>query len=57
MRQNILIALGVVTVLISGLFIGDWLSMSIGMFVHEASILIVILNGMRLVKFKVKSNR
>ncbi|HHT99338.1 MAG TPA: heavy metal translocating P-type ATPase [Acholeplasma sp.] len=57
MKQNILIALGVVTVLISGLFIGDWLSMSIGMFVHEASILIVILNGMRLVKFKVKSNR
>ena len=54
MKQNILIALGVVTVLISGLFIGDWLSMSIGMFVHEASILIVILNGMRLLKFKVK---
>lgn len=54
MKQNILIALGVVTVLISGLFIGDWLSMSIGMFVHEASIFIVILNGMRLLKFKVK---
>lgn len=52
MRQNIAIAVGVVLVLLFSLFFSEWMNMSIGMLVHEASILVVILNGMRLLKFK-----
>lgn len=52
MRQNIVIAVGVVLVLLSGLFFSEWVNMSIGMLVHEASILVVILNGMRLLGYK-----
>ena len=48
MRQNIVIAVGVVLLLLSFLIFSEWMNMSIGMFVHEASILAVILNGMRL---------
>lgn len=54
MRENIFIAVGVVIVLLTGLLSGDWLTMSIGMLVHEASILAVILNGMRLLGFKLR---
>ena len=35
MRQNIIIAVGVVLVLLTGLFFSDWVTMSIGMLVHE----------------------
>ncbi|MGB4393566.1 MAG: heavy metal translocating P-type ATPase [Tepidanaerobacteraceae bacterium] len=52
MRQNIVIALGVVIVLLTGLVFGDWVNMSIGMLVHEGSILAVILNGMRLLHYR-----
>ncbi|MCG1001447.1 heavy metal translocating P-type ATPase [Lactococcus lactis] len=59
MRQNILIALFVVIFLLSGLilgnssgFIGQYVNMVTGMFVHEASILLVILNAMRLIPHK-----
>ncbi len=52
MLQNIAIAVGVVLVLLAGVFLSDWVNMSIGMFVHEASILAVILNGMRLLGYK-----
>ncbi|MGB4569690.1 MAG: heavy metal translocating P-type ATPase [Tepidanaerobacteraceae bacterium] len=52
MRQNIVIALGVVIVLLTGLVFGDWVNMSIGMLVHEGSILAVILNGMRLLRYR-----
>ncbi|MEB6261451.1 heavy metal translocating P-type ATPase [Staphylococcus haemolyticus] len=48
MRQNIVIAIGVVIVLLASLLFSDWMSMSIGMLVHEASILVVIFNAMRL---------
>lgn len=48
MRQNILIAVGVVIILLASLIFSEWMSMSIGMLVHEASILVVILNAMRL---------
>lgn len=48
MRQNILIAVGVVIILLVSLIFSEWMSMSIGMLVHEASILVVILNAMRL---------
>ncbi|MDD4010383.1 MAG: heavy metal translocating P-type ATPase [Fermentimonas sp.] len=54
MKQNIIIAVGVVLVLFAGLLFSEWVSMSVGMLVHELSILVVILNGMRLLGFKVK---
>lgn len=52
MKQNIIIALGVVLVLFTGLLFSGWVSMSVGMLVHELSILVVILNGMRLLGYK-----
>ncbi len=54
MMQNIIIAIGVVLVLLAGVLFSEWVSMSIGMLVHEASILVVILNGMRLLGYKLK---
>jgi len=54
MRQNIFIAVGVVLVLLASVFFSNWMNMSIGMFVHEGSILVVILNGMRLLRYKLK---
>jgi Cd2+/Zn2+-exporting ATPase len=52
MKQNIVIALGVVLVLFTGLLFSGWVSMSVGMLVHELSILVVILNGIRLLGYK-----
>ncbi|MFC5466019.1 heavy metal translocating P-type ATPase [Lederbergia graminis] len=52
MKQNIAIAVGVVLVLLASLLFSEWMNMSIGMLVHEASILIVILNGMRLLRYR-----
>ncbi|MFA7436062.1 MAG: heavy metal translocating P-type ATPase [Bacilli bacterium] len=59
MRQNIFIAIAVVIALITTVFLNQIYEfsekmMSIGMLVHEASILIVILNGMRLLSYKLK---
>lgn len=54
MRQNIVIAVGVVLVLLASVFFSEWMNMSIGMLVHEASILAVILNGMRLLRYKLR---
>ncbi|MPM49966.1 Cadmium-transporting ATPase [bioreactor metagenome] len=54
MRQNIVIAVGVVLVLLASVFFSEWMNMSIGMFVHEASILVVILNGMRLLHYRLR---
>ena len=54
MRQNIIIAVGVVLVLLAGVFLSEWVNMSIGMLVHEASILAVILNGMRLIRYRLR---
>lgn len=54
MRQNILIAVGVVLILLASVFFSDWMNMSIGMLVHEASILVVIVNGMRLLRFRLR---
>lgn len=53
--QNIIIALGVVLFLIISLFAGDFMNMALGMFVHEGSILVVIFNAMRLLRFKSKN--
>ncbi|OZG52591.1 haloacid dehalogenase [Pseudoscardovia radai] len=54
MRENIAIAVGAVALLLSGLVLTSWLTMAVGMFVHEASVLAVILNGMRLLRYRVK---
>ena len=49
MYENIVIALLTVLLLFIGLFTG-YIYMASGMLVHELSILIVILNGMRLIR-------
>ena len=54
MIQNIVIAVGVVIVLLASVFFSDWMNMSIGMLVHELSILVVIFNGMRLLGYRLK---
>ena len=51
MKQNIIIALVTVVLLLIGVLMGG-VNLAIGMFAHEASVLIVILNAMRLIKFK-----
>jgi Cd2+/Zn2+-exporting ATPase len=56
MKQNIFIAVGVVLFLLASVFFSDWMNMSIGMLVHEGSILVVILNGMRLLRYKLRKN-
>lgn len=52
MKQNVVIAVGVVLVLFAGLLFSKWVNMSVGMLVHELSILVVILNGMRLLRYR-----
>lgn len=54
MRQNIAIAVGVVLFLLAGVFFSEWMNMSVGMLVHEGSILAVILNAMRLLQYRLK---
>ncbi|HLS49425.1 MAG TPA: cation-translocating P-type ATPase [Actinomycetaceae bacterium] len=49
MRQNIAVALGTVSVLMLGVLFGG-VTMALGMLVHEASVLVVILNAMRLLR-------
>lgn len=55
MRQNIVIAIGVVLILLSAVFFSEWMNMSIGMLAHEGSILVVILNGMRLLRYRLNA--
>ncbi|MDD6422936.1 MAG: heavy metal translocating P-type ATPase [Intestinibaculum porci] len=54
MLENIIIALLVVVILLVSVFTNRAMNMAIWMFVHEASILVVILNAMRLIHFKNK---
>jgi len=49
MRQNITIALATVAALLAGVLLGG-VTMSIGMLVHELSVLVVIVNAMRLLR-------
>ncbi len=56
MYQNIFIALATVAFLFAGLFVG-FIYMASGMFVHEASILVVIFNGMRLIRYQVREKK
>ena len=48
-RQNVVIALVTVALLLVGVFLGK-VHMAEGMLIHEASVMIVILNGMRLLR-------
>lgn len=54
MKQNIFIAVGVVVILLTGVLMGS-VHLASGMFIHEASVLIVILNAMRLIRFNRKN--
>lgn len=54
MLQNIIIAIGMVLILLASLLFSDWMNMSIGMLAHEGSILVVIVNGMRLLGYKLR---
>src|SRR5699024_5468972 len=45
MKQNIAIAVGVVLILLTALLFSKWRNMTIGMLVHELSILVVIFNA------------
>lgn len=56
MKQNMYFAVGVVVLLVSGVLTGH-IFMDSGMFIHELSVLIVILNAMRLVKQRHIRNR
>jgi len=48
-RQNVVVALATVTLLLAGVLLGK-VHMAGGMLVHEASVMLVILNGMRLLR-------
>ncbi|WP_076642651.1 heavy metal translocating P-type ATPase [Lactiplantibacillus plantarum] len=55
-RENIFIAIATVAFLLIGLIFG-YIYMASGMFVHEASILVVIFNAMRLINFQIKFDK
>ena len=55
MKQNTFFAVGTVFLLLIGVLQGT-VHLASGMFVHEASVLLVILNGMRLLTFNRKKN-
>ncbi|MDR7435927.1 MAG: heavy metal translocating P-type ATPase [Armatimonadota bacterium] len=50
-RQNIAIALTVIVLLIAGAFLG-WLRLPLAVVGHEGSTVVVILNGLRLLRFR-----
>lgn len=54
MKENIVIAIAVVLILLGSLIFSNWMTMAVGMLVHEGSILVVILNGMRLLHYQIK---
>src|SRR5690606_38642641 len=51
MRQNIVIAVGTVALLLLGVLLGG-VTMAVGMLVHEASVLVVVANAMRLLRHR-----
>lgn len=55
MKQNTLIALGTVFLLLIGVLNGT-VHLASGMFIHEASVLLVIVNAMRLIVFNRRKN-
>jgi Zn2+/Cd2+-exporting ATPase len=48
-RQNVIVALITVAALLAGVLLGE-VHMAGGMLVHQASVLLVIINGMRLLR-------
>ncbi|MCQ6274243.1 cation-translocating P-type ATPase [Bacillus sp. V3B] len=56
MKQNTYFAVSIVFVLLLGVLNGS-VHLASGMFIHEASVLLVILNGMRLIKFNHKARK
>lgn len=56
MLQNTFIAIATVVLLLTGVLLGQ-VFMSTGMLVHEASVLIVILNAIRLIRYQPRENR
>ncbi|MDZ5607412.1 cation-translocating P-type ATPase [Bacillus pseudomycoides] len=56
MKQNTYFAVGIVFVLLLGVLNG-FVHLASGMFLHEASVLFVILNAMRLIRFNHKSTK
>ncbi|WP_028984144.1 heavy metal translocating P-type ATPase [Sporolactobacillus terrae] len=54
MKENIMIAIATVAFLMTGLIFG-YIYMASGMLVHEVSILVVIINGMRLLSYRTKN--
>ena len=49
-KQNVIFAIVVVVVLLAGVLV-QTVNMSLGMLVHEGSVLLVILNAMRLLNY------
>ncbi|SFD69613.1 Cd2+/Zn2+-exporting ATPase [Lentibacillus persicus] len=56
MKQNTFFAIGVAFVLLTGVLAGT-VHLASGMFIHEASVLLVILNAMRLIRFNQKNTK
>ncbi|OZU87843.1 copper-translocating P-type ATPase [Virgibacillus indicus] len=56
MKQNTFLSVGIVFVLLAGVLAGS-VHLASGMFIHEASVLLVILNAMRLIRFNRKDRR
>ena len=56
MKQNTYFAVSIVLVLLVGVLNGS-VHLASGMFIHEASVLLVILNAMRLIRFPGKSRK
>ena len=56
MKQNTYFAVGIVVVLLAGVLNGS-IHLASGMFIHEASVLLVILNAMRLIRFNHKNTQ
>ncbi len=56
MKQNTYFAVGTVFILLLGVLNGT-VHLASGMFIHEARVLLVILNGMRLIKFNYKNTK
>ena len=54
MKQNTSLAVGIVFILLAGVLAGT-VHLASGMFIHEASVLLVILNAMRLIRFNHKN--
>ncbi|MDV2888236.1 cation-transporting P-type ATPase, partial [Alkalihalophilus pseudofirmus] len=56
MRQNTFFAVSIVLVLLMGVLFRS-VHLASGMFIHEASVLLVILNAMRLIRFHHKKEK